>query len=41
MDIYFREQLEKAILQYQPTIIFIEHDEWFGNRVATKIITLD
>lgn len=41
MDIYFREQLEKAILQYQPTLIFIEHDEWFGNRVATKIITLD
>lgn len=41
MDIYFREQLEKAILLYQPTLIFIEHDEWFGNRIATKIISLD
>lgn len=41
MDLYFREQLEKAILLYQPTLIFVEHDEWFGNQVATKMISLD
>ncbi|HWT74110.1 MAG TPA: ATP-binding cassette domain-containing protein [Mobilitalea sp.] len=35
MDIYFREQLEKAILSYQPTVVFVEHDEHFGNQVAT------
>jgi lincosamide and streptogramin A transport system ATP-binding/permease protein len=40
MDIYFREQLEKAILIYQPTIVFVEHDELFGNHVATGEIVL-
>lgn len=40
MDIYFREQLEKAILTYQPTIVFVEHDEQFGNHVATGEIVL-
>lgn len=40
MDIYFREQLEKAILALNPTLVFVEHDEWFGDRVATKVISL-
>jgi lincosamide and streptogramin A transport system ATP-binding/permease protein len=39
-DICFREQLEKAILAYQPTIVFVEHDEWFGQNIATKEIIL-
>ena len=38
MDIYFREQLEKAILASGPTLVFVEHDERFGSRVATRII---
>ncbi|WOO35077.1 ATP-binding cassette domain-containing protein [Anaerocolumna sp. AGMB13020] len=40
MDIYFREQLEKAILAIEPTLVFVEHDEWFGEKVSTKVITL-
>lgn len=40
MDLFFREQLEKAIKHYQPTMIFVEHDAYFGEAVATKIITL-
>ena len=40
MDVYFREQLEKAILQYRPTMVFVEHDERFGNHVANKVIAL-
>lgn len=40
MDIYFREQLEKAILALNPTIVFVEHDEWFGKRVATRTIPI-
>ncbi len=40
MDVYFREQLEKAILTLQPTLIFVEHDERFGNRVATRTINI-
>ena len=41
MDIYFREQLEKAILEFRPTLVFVEHDERFGTRVATRTIDLD
>lgn len=40
MDIYFREQLENAILKYTPTIVFVEHDEQFGRNVATSEINL-
>ncbi|MEG2198213.1 MAG: ATP-binding cassette domain-containing protein [Cellulosilyticaceae bacterium] len=40
MDIYFSEQLEKAILKYQPTMIFVEHDSYFGKAIATKTIQL-
>lgn len=40
MDTYFSEQLEAAILSYQPTIVFVEHDSYFGKKIATKIIQL-
>lgn len=40
MDVYFREQLEKAILTFKPTLLFVEHDELFGNNVATGEILL-
>lgn len=41
MDVYFREQLEEAILTIRPTLVFVEHDERFGSRVATRSIDLD
>ncbi len=34
------EKLKKAILKYQPTMIFVEHNLDFVNSVATKIIEL-
>jgi len=40
MDVYFREQLEKAILEYKPTIVFVEHDVRFGEIVSNKVIEL-
>lgn len=40
MDTYFSEQLEAAILKYQPTIIFVEHDSYFGKAIATRVIEL-
>lgn len=40
MDVMFREQLEKAVLQIKPTIIFVEHDTWFGEKVANKRVDL-
>ena len=40
LDINARIQLENLLLEYQPTIIFVEHDLEFVNSVATKIIKL-
>lgn len=40
MDIYFRRQLKNAIITYQPTMIFVEHDEWFGNTVTNRIVDI-
>ena len=41
IDILTREQIEDAILKYEPTLIFVEHDETFIGKVATKIIKLE
>jgi len=40
VDITIRTQIEKAILKYQPTMIFVEHDAYFGERITTDIIEL-
>ncbi len=41
IDILTREQIEEAILNYKPTLVFVEHDETFIEKVATKIINLE
>ena len=41
IDILTREQIEDAILKYKPTLIFVEHDETFIEKVATKVIKLE
>jgi len=41
IDILTRIQIEEVILKHQPTMIFVEHDETFVKKVATKIIGLD
>lgn len=41
IDILTREQIEDAILKYNPTLIFVEHDEMFIEKIATKIIKLE
>ena len=40
IDIFSRLQLEKLIEEHQLTMIFVEHDEIFSNKIATKIINL-
>ncbi|MDE7329540.1 MAG: Lsa family ABC-F type ribosomal protection protein, partial [Clostridia bacterium] len=40
IDIYSRMQIEDLILQFKPTMVFVEHDKAFRNAVATKIINL-
>lgn len=41
IDILTRIQIEEAILKYKPTMIFVEHDETFIHKVATKIVQLE
>lgn len=40
VDIISREQIEKMILEYNPTMIFVEHDEKFIEKIATKKLQL-
>lgn len=41
IDILTRIQIEESILNYKPTLIFVEHDETFIEKVATKIINIE
>lgn len=40
IDIISRMQIEELLLEYSPTILFVEHDREFCENVATKIIEL-
>ena len=40
IDILSRIQIESLIQQYQPTMLFVEHDQTFIHSIATKIICL-
>lgn len=40
IDIFSRMQIEKLLLEYQPTMLFVEHDARFREKIATKIIEL-
>lgn len=40
IDVFSRMQIEKLILEYQPTILFVEHDVRFREKIATKVVEL-
>ena len=40
IDVISRMQIEDIILSENPTMLFVEHDSSFGEKIATKIITL-
>ncbi|WP_027109054.1 ABC-F family ATP-binding cassette domain-containing protein [Lacticigenium naphthae] len=40
LDIDSKEVLENALIDYQGTILFVSHDRYFINRIATKVIEL-
>ena len=40
IDIISRMQIEKLILEYQPTMIFVEHDYMFNENIANKVINM-
>lgn len=41
IDILTRIQIEDTILKYMPTLVFVEHDEAFIEKVSTKIIRIE
>ncbi|WP_010295637.1 ATP-binding cassette domain-containing protein [Clostridium senegalense] len=41
LDIESRKLIEKAILEFKPTILFVEHDKSFIENISTKIIDLN
>ena len=40
IDVISRMQVEELLLQYAPTMVFVEHDKTFCERIATKTIVL-
>ncbi len=40
IDVFSRMQIEKLILDFQPTMLVVEPDVQFGKRIATKVIEM-
>lgn len=40
IDVFSRMQIEKLLLDYQPTMLFVEHDSRFREKIATQIVEL-
>ena len=40
LDVFARMQIEKLLLQFCPTMLFVEHDEAFRNAVATQTVVM-
>ena len=40
IDIFSRMQIENLILEYEPTMLLVEHDKDFADRCATQVITV-
>lgn len=40
VDVFSRIQIEELILKYKPTMIFVEHDRMFSEKIATKVVKL-
>lgn len=40
IDVFSRIQIEKMLLEYKPTMLIVEHDQFFSDRIATKTIDI-
>ena len=40
IDLFSRMQIEELLLQYRPTLLFVEHDRIFQERIATQVVRL-
>ncbi len=41
LDLWARESLEKAIRQFEGTVLFVSHDRYFLNRVADRLLVVE
>jgi len=40
IDIFSRMQIESLILRYQPTMLVVEHDKYFQEKIATRVVKI-
>ena len=40
IDVFSRMQIEKLILEYRPTMLIVEHDIRFQEKVASRIVRM-
>lgn len=40
LDVFSRMQIEELILEYKPTLLFVEHDASFQEKIGTKVCRL-
>lgn len=40
IDLFSRMQIEALLLQYRPTLLFVEHDRVFREKIATQVVAL-
>ena len=40
IDVFSRMQLEKLLLEFQPAMLFVEHDARFREKIATQTVFL-
>ncbi|HCR82040.1 MAG TPA: Lsa family ABC-F type ribosomal protection protein, partial [Lachnospiraceae bacterium] len=38
IDVLSRIQIEDLIMEYKPTMLFVEHDEMFQNNISTNVV---
>lgn len=40
IDVISRMQIEELLLKFQPTLLFVEHDRSFSEKIATRTVTI-
>jgi len=40
VDVFSRIQIEELLLTFKPTLLFVEHDRAFVEKIATKVIAM-
>lgn len=40
IDLFSRVQIENLLLEFRPTLLFVEHDQAFREKIATHTVLL-